>query len=78
MQLKIKVKQGTVPAERFTKRSELDDIAASLEVVLPEQTQLVFFGQFPPADLSLMWQKTDAYGAPVGNIKSWTKEGGWA
>jgi hypothetical protein len=52
-------------------------LARSFTVKLDPGVELVYFGATAPFDTSKRWQPTDAYGSPVGAMKtfngtSWT------
>lgn len=69
--VKVKTSGPKWPMQAFTSR-EMEEIAGCLEVVLLEGTELVHFGQLPPANLRLRWQELDVTGAMVGQVKSWS------
>lgn len=73
MVLKVKVKQQ--PGGSFT-QCQLNEIAASLCVTLPDSIRPVWYGQTPPADSSMPWQPTNGADDPVGKVKSFV-DGEW-
>ncbi len=73
MDLSIRVKKNS--AVTFT-QSQLDEIAASLCVSIPDSMRLVYYGQIAPLDTTLSWQPTNACGDPVGKVKNF-KNGNW-
>lgn len=66
--MELNVEVGNSYSPLFT-AEQLQSIASSLRVRFPEGVMLVFFGEKPPFDKTLRWQKVDAYGAPVGQIQ---------
>jgi hypothetical protein len=76
MDLQLRLKQHAPALNHFT-AEQLIDLARSFTVKLDPGVELVYFGQTAPFDTSKRWQPTDAYGAPVGQMKtfngtSWT------
>ena len=58
-------------------REELQCIADSLCLgIIEEGIKQVFFGEYPPADVTYPWQRTDACGVPIGSIKFYS-DGAW-
>jgi hypothetical protein len=55
---------------------QLDEIAASLRIVLPDAMRLVSYGQAPPLDTTLVWQPTNGSESPVGKVKTF-QDGEW-
>lgn len=59
-------------------RSQMEQIAASLYVELPDCIRLVQYSPTPPPDVTLPWQQTDdCGGSPIGTVKHF-KKGAWA
>lgn len=73
MDLKVTVKCGPTPC--FSKH-QLESIAASLKITIPDSMRLVYYGQTAPLDITLTWQPTSGSGDPVGKVKVF-KEGDW-
>lgn len=76
MELQLRLKQHAPALSHFT-AEQLIDLARSFTVKLDPGVALVYFGVSAPFDTSKRWQPTDAYGAPVGQMKtfngtSWT------
>ena len=76
MELQLRLKQNAPALNHFTSE-QLIDLARSFTVKLDPGVELVYFGATAPFDTSKRWQPTDAYGSPVGAMKtfngtSWT------
>jgi len=52
-------------------QSQLEGLAASLQVDLRDGDKVVFFGPKAPFDRSTAWQLTNASGRPEGGIRYW-------
>ncbi len=74
--LTLKAKGGNVPALNYMSRDKLNAIVASLEIVLDNGVELVFFGTEAPYDTSKRWQKTNTYGTPIGGVQTYNKSKG--
>jgi hypothetical protein len=72
MVLDISLKTFNPPRQDVFSQRDLEIIAKSLQVSLPEGCELVHFGQLPPANLRLRWQELDVTGTMVGQVKSWS------
>jgi hypothetical protein len=70
MDLKLTVKPNS-PALKHFSPDVLNALASSLAVRLAPGDLIVHHGVSAPADRSKKWQLIDAYGTPVGNVKSW-------
>lgn len=73
MVLKVTAKKQN--GSSFT-QCQLDEIAASLCVKLPDQMRLVYYGQTAPLDTTLTWQPTNEADDPVGKVKTFI-DGAW-
>lgn len=78
MTITVKAKPGTVPALAYMSRAELEAIASSLEVVVPDGVEMVAVGTEAPFDTTMRWQETNRYGERIGRIKTYDKtKGEW-
>lgn len=69
MDIQLRLKPNAPALKHFT-AEQLADLANSFTVKLAPGVELVYFGQNAPFDTSKRWQPTDAYGAPVGQMKT--------
>lgn len=73
MVLKVTVKKNS--SVSFS-QEQLQEIASSLCVSIPDQMRLVYYGQTAPLDTSLAWQPTNGADDPVGKVKKFI-DGNW-
>ena len=73
MVLNVTVKKGA--GTLFT-QCQLEEIAQSLCIQMPDSMRLVYYGQTAPLDTTLSWQPTNGIDDPVGKVKNYT-DGNW-
>lgn len=66
----LRLKPNPVAGLKHFTREQLAALADSFTVKLDPGVELVYFGENEPIDRSKRWQKTDAYGAYIGAIKT--------
>lgn len=69
MDIQLRLKQNAPALNHFT-AEQLIDLARSFTIKLAPGVELVHFSENAPFDTSKRWQPTDAYGTPVGQMKT--------
>lgn len=69
MDIQLRLKQNAPALNHFT-AEQLTDLARSFTVHLAPGIELVHFSELAPFNTAKRWQPTDAYGTPVGQMKT--------